>query len=254
MLAQLARTMRFALRGLRKRPGFTSVVVLTVALGIAGNTAILSVLNAVLLRALPYPDYARLVVMNETLLASGRRVAASYLNVQSWKEESASFDEMVVFRTAETMNLTGGDETIRLATSFSSPAYLRLAGARAVAGRLLGEEENSVPLGHPVAVLSHGFWQRRFGGDHSIIGATIQLNGSPYTVIGVIEPEFRDPFSAVTPTDLWLPVMQWPAVDQTPEIFENRRVRRFAVLARLAPGRTIEGARMEMASISERLV
>jgi putative ABC transport system permease protein len=157
MLHRLIQHIRFAIRGFRKQPGFTAVVVVTLALGIGANTAIVSVLNTILAQALPFPESKRLVAIFETVEANGSSISASWVNFRDWEEQQTVFDDMAVFTTTRTLTLTGAEESQRLSANFSSPAYLRMIGAEAVIGRLFAASDNEVPNGHPIVVIS-GPW------------------------------------------------------------------------------------------------
>src|SRR5437667_389765 len=178
--------LRFALRQLLKNPGFTAVAVLTLALGIGANTAIFSVVNAVLLRPLPFKEPARLVTVWERNPKQGydQNVAAP-ANFLDWKAQSQSFEQLAMFGEAHGYNLTGTDKPVR-ANGFAVTANLfQTLGVNPAIGRNFSIEEETQGHDH-VAILSHGLWQRRFGSDKNILGKTISLDGNSYTIIGIM--------------------------------------------------------------------
>src|SRR5262249_8950433 len=183
----LVQDLRYGARMLRKKPGFTLIAVITLALGIGANTAIFSVLNAVLLRALPYPAPERLVVLTEKA-RGGQRVGVAYPNYLDFRERAQSFTEMAGFRGA-LFNLTGVDRPARLQGRAVNWNFFRLLGAQPQLGRLFVADDDKA--GAPrTTILSYTTWQAQFGGDHAIIGKAISLDGNSYTVIGVAPPRF----------------------------------------------------------------
>ena len=183
--------LRFAFRQLLKNPGFTAVAVLTLALGIGANTAIFSVLDAVLLKMLPVRNPEQLVALNH---AGGDRRGNgfSYPVFERLRDRSRVFTDLFAFSTwpESTTTINGREEPLPGGVLLVSGDYHAGLGIRPFLGRLISPEDNRVPGEHPVAVLSYGFWQRKFGGAVSVIGQSIALNGTPYTVIGVTPPEF----------------------------------------------------------------
>src|SRR5919205_215411 len=181
-MTTLLQDVRYGARAMRANPGFTAVAVVALALGVGANTAIFSVVNAVLLRPLRYPNAARVVVIQE-LSAEGRRVQVTAANFLDWREQATVFERMAAIFTRPA-NLSVGDEAERVNFAMTSAAFFDVFGVRPERGRFfLAEEERA---GHaPVVVLSHALWQRRFGADASIIGKSVTLDGQPYTVVGV---------------------------------------------------------------------
>ena len=248
----LVRNIRYASRAFRKEPGFTAVIILIVALAIGANTAIISVLSAVLVRDMPYPDADRLVLVESTRGPDATPLAVSYPNYRDWREQATVFDDDAAF-SVNTLTLSGVDEAQRLTVNFVAPAYLELIGVQPVLGRWFDESENQVPKGHPLTVLSHGLWQRQFGGDPGIVGTTISLSGISYAVIGVAQEGLIDVFSGGTSvTDVWVPLMMFPQVER-PDILELRRFSRLAVLGRIRADVTLEQAGAEISAIADRL-
>jgi len=242
MLSVIA-DLRFSLRALRKMPGFTIVALLVLALGIGANTAIFSVVNSVVLRPLPYRDADRLALIWETDLRDGiKREGPSGPNFLDWKEQSQSFDEMALLEVG-TGTLTGEGEPEQVTGLRVTTNFLSMLGGRTVLGRNFTEAEGAGQARFPVAVLTNGFWKRHFGGDANVIGRTFYLNSEPYTVIGVLGPDFWQ----MLPTDLYVP---WPVA----ELRAKSRVDHdFGVIARLKPAVTFTQAQVELSTVARRI-
>ncbi len=179
----LLRDLRFALRMIRKSPGFTTVAVLTLALGIGANTAIFSFVDAVLLKPLPYPHPEELMMVWEKP-PQGERNGISTLNFLDWKNQNTVFTAMAA-GTGGSLTLTGIDRPVQLRGSSVSAPYFDLFGVKPMLGRTFASDEDQLGK-ERVVVLSHRIWESRFGADRSIIGRTITLDNKPYTVIGVM--------------------------------------------------------------------
>src|SRR5262245_278083 len=197
----LVQDLRHAFRVLRKNPAFTAAALAALALGIGANTAIFSVVNAVLLKPVSLPDPDRLVMfMNTSPQGSG--AFASPAKFQHWREQSAVVQDVAAFRT-NLVNYTSGSFPEQLRAGQVSANYFRLFGAPVFQGRTFSTEEDR-PNGARVAVLSHGLWTRRFAGDPAVVGRTITLAGESHVVIGVIGPSF-DLVEFDPPPDVWIP-------------------------------------------------
>jgi len=187
--------MRYGLRMLRKAPGWTIVMCAVLALGIGLTTAIFSLAHGILLRALPYPDPERIVALsltNTTAAAAGHsRISVNSANWMEWREQSRLFDDIAIARVAVSFNLTGDGRPVRVEGARTSWNLSQTLGVRPLLGRLFTEEEARQDA--KVAVLSYGFWDRRFARDSAIIGRSIQLNGEAFEVIGVTPPGFHYP-------------------------------------------------------------
>ncbi|HEU0091249.1 MAG TPA: ABC transporter permease [Vicinamibacteria bacterium] len=247
---RLGQDIRYALRALGQHRSFAIVAVLTIALGVGANTAIFSVVNAMLLQPLPYPAADRLVMV-WTTTGSGNNAAAwpEYLD---WRAQSRAFEEMGVWR-GQSVTLTGGDaEPDRAFGAFVSASFFDVVGARARLGRTFRPEETDPTTAQPVAVISHGLWTRRFGADPGIVGRTLVLNGQPRTVVGVLGPEFeggRAPFDGwFMGTEVWLPVADFPNANGL-----ARGQTELLVAARLRPGTTVAAAQADLALVARRL-
>ena len=238
--------LRYAARTLAKSPGFTLVAVLTLALGIGANAAIFSVVNAVILRPLPYAEPSRLVVLiGNVKRAQVERRGTSFADYFDWRDQSRSFDGMSMI-AGSSVTLTGVDEPERLAAEYVGQAYFPILGVNASVGRTFRPEEDQTPQRNAVAVISDGLWKRRFGGDLAIAGRAIVLNDRAFTVVGVMPPWFR---GVNDNADLWIPLM----MSGTADTFANRGNRGPNVLARLKPGVSLEQAQGEMTGICKRL-
>src|SRR2546429_1334010 len=189
--------LKFAFRQLRKNPGFAAVAVLTLALGIGANTAIFSVVDAVLLRPLAYPDSGQLVWLSERGPDwSGGSI--SYPNFTDWRNQQSVFERFGIC-SGNNFTLTGAGEPVRLAGALMSADVFAALRAEPEIGRGFREDEDK-PGAAPVAVISRALWQNRFGGQAGIVNKTINLNGKPYTILGVMPAGFEFPDKV----DLWL--------------------------------------------------
>jgi predicted permease len=247
---ELRQDVRYALRTLRKSPAFALIAVLTLALGIAANTAIFSVVDAVLLRPLPYADADRLVsIWNSYAEPQLPRAALSPADFADFSEQHAGFTAMSALADRN-VNLTGHDEPQRLQSYVVSPNFFRVLGVRALLGRTFLDEEG-VGGRDRVAVLSHDLWRRTFGADSGVVGRTIQLSGTPHTVVGVMPPGVRFPdapsFLFPERAELWLP-FSWERRRAEPRGDQFLRG-----IGRLGPGVTLERARQDLAVIAARL-
>jgi len=229
----------YALRWLRKNPGFTVLAVLMLAVGIGVNTAMFSVINAVLLQPLPYPEPDRIVWMNE----SGPEIKnrqLSYPNFVDWRRRNQVFEAMALFR-GWSVNLSGTDKPENLDARIVTSDYFKVMRATPMLGRDFTPEDDQ-PGAAAVTIISYGFWQQRFAGDPNIVGKQILLEDTPHTVIGVAPQNFTHH----GPPPLW--------VLAGPQNWKGRDVRNAGnVIARLKPGVTIDQARSEMNQIAQQL-
>ena len=235
----LLRDARHAVRLLFKNPGFALVAVLTLGLGIGGNTAVFSVVNTVLLRPLPYPDADRIVRVREERPEVRGRALPSFMTsttLQAWREDPQTVDAIAGYGD-RSYTLTGEDAPVRVRGADVSPAMFSLLRATPLMGRVL-ELADEQRGNHLVVVLSHDAWQQRFGGDPDIIGRPLVLDDAPHTVVGVMPPSFYFPDHDA---ELWTP-MVLPAQTQSPG---TRRLRAFSALARLSEGVALEQAQAE---------
>jgi putative ABC transport system permease protein len=246
LVSRAMQDLRYGLRLLRKHPGFAATTILTVALGIGATTAIFSLVYGVLLRPLPFGEPARLAAVwctsTRTHLPPRMNVSSSLFN--DWREQSRAFESMALVRPVANFNLTGGDgEPERVLAARVSANLFEVLRTPPVLGRAFVAGEDSINR-DTVVILSHGLWQRRYGGRADIIGRTILLSGEPRTVVGVMGPDFQYPSRDYA---LWVPLTYNPASLRTRTGYD------FQLIARLAPGATMARAQAELSTIMTRL-
>ena len=246
---------RYALRVLRKSPGFALIVVLALALGIGANTAIFSVVNAVLLRALPFPDAGHIVMVwspNPQIVLGVDELPPSAADFADWRRQNQVFERLAAVNSRQ-FNLTGEGEPEREGGAEITADFFPVLGVKPQRGRWFTAEEDQP--GKRVAVISHALWQRRYGSDTGIIGRQITIDGQGHTVVGVMPPGFQFPRTSEMPnfysfaahTDIWVP-FGWDASK-----WNNRGSHDLIAIARLKPGVSLERAQSEMAAIEKRL-
>jgi predicted permease len=241
-LESLANDAKYGIRGLIRQPGFTAVALIALAIGIGMNTAIFSVVNAVLLRPLPYPRPDQLVWMAETGEVTNRFV--SYANFKDWRQSNQSFQALSTVR-AWPLTLTGIGEAESVTAQMVAAGFFTVLGARPVMGRVFTNEDESD--GALVTVVSYDFWNRRLGADPNAIGKTVRLDDKPFQIVGVMPLGFKDPDRA----PLWVLVGGgWATA-----AWNERDVRMAGyVIGRLKPDVTLEQAGSDMGGISEGLI
>ena len=242
----LVQDLRYGLRLLARSPGFTAIALLTLTLGIGATTAIFSVVDAVLLRALPYRDPGRLVSVfeDESEIGFPRNTPAP-ANYADWKAQTQVFDNVAAIAAFRVFNLTGGEgEPERLDGAAVTQNLFAVLGVKPALGRVFLPEEDR-PGAPRVVVISEGLWKRRFGGDPGLPGREIVLNGTKHAVIGVMPAGFRFPRQAI---DLWTPIAF------TPQQLAVRGSHYLTVVGRLKAGVTLEKANAELLVLSKRLV
>ena len=234
--------LRYAFRILLKHRSFTLISIVTLALGIGANTAVFSVINAVLLRSLPFAEADRLVMIWETH-PDMPRVGPSFPDYEDWRAQAQSFEEMAVHADRyRNVLLTGAGEPVQVQGTMVSLNLFSLLGLKPVLGRTFLPEEDQ-PANNQVVILSHELWQRSFAGDPDVIGKSIRLNDASFTVVGVLGEQYP------LEMDVWLPLSRLNA-----NSFTNRMTHHISrVIGRLKPGVTIEQASREMQAIAERL-
>jgi putative ABC transport system permease protein len=237
----LLKDVRFGVRTLLKRPGFTAVAVLTLALGVGANTAIFSVVNGVLFKPLPLKEAERLVLVYETTRQTPRDYV-SVPNLADYRAGTRSFESFATY-VPQSVNLTGGGEPERVVGAFVTSSFFKTVGAESALGRALLPEDDAEGAGR-VAVLGHEMWQRRFGADPSAVGKTLVLNGEPFEVVGVMPEGFGYPVNA---PDVLLPAQKWPNYKA------DRAAHNCWVVGRLKPGVTREAAEEELRAVARRL-
>ena len=231
---------RYALRMMRRAPLFTAGVVLTVAIAIAANTAIFSVVNAVIIRPLPYGSPERLVqVAERNDKLNLPNFGASVLNFLSWREQQKSFEEIAALGFGN-FTLSGSGDPEQVSGNRISPALTRVLGVRPIAGRAFTDDEERP--GAAVAMIGEGLWKRRFGSDPSLVGRTINLNGAPTTIVGIAPASLN----LFTGADIYVPL----TIDPAKEIRLNHVI---LVFGKLKPGVSLQQAQAEMDTIASRV-
>jgi predicted permease len=245
-LEAFCQDLRYGARLLARNKAFAAVAVLTLALGIGANTAIFSVVNAALLRPLPYPQPSSLTILwGNAKRVRLERFGASYPDFLDWRDQSQSFEAMAMFDDGS-FALTAIDTPERIPGEYVSQPYFSLLGIRAALGRTFRPEEDRTPQRDAVVLLGDGMWRRRFGADPAVVGRAIQLNGRAYTVIGVAPPGFR---GLTENAEVWVPMVMAGSAEDMKE----RGSRGPEVLARLRKGVSIAQAQAEMDAVSARL-
>jgi putative ABC transport system permease protein len=258
IINELAQDLRYGLRQLRRNPGFTTVAVLTLALGIGANTAIFSVVNAVVLRPLPYPHSDRLIWIAESVPALKSEVASGGDYVD-WKDQNHTLDRIAAYDTvyrqslregsggggSADFNLTGRDTPARVHGAFVSASFFATLGVEPQLGRAFTDNEDQ-PNGPHVAVLVHSFWQQYFGSDPHVLGQTVNLDAAPYTVVGVMPARFS--FPGDSDAQILMPL----ALNQAQERLRIQGQRHVRIIGRLKPGISLAAARADLDEIRKR--
>ncbi|HSM03775.1 MAG TPA: ABC transporter permease [Longimicrobiales bacterium] len=250
MVNAIRQDIRYALRTFRRNPGFTLVAALTLGIAVAGNTAIFSVLDEAVFQALPFPEADRLVFINGVHVTEGGVGVrmASVPEFRDWQEGSQNVDPMVAVQGAS-LTLGGDGPAERVDAELVSEGYFELLGGRAELGRTFTPQEAATPDGHPLAVISRGLWQRRFGGEPDIVGRTLELNDRSFTILGVMPDNFQGVGLGV---DAWIPLGMISVVASV-ETLDARGSRFLPVVGRLAAGASVEQAQAELDGIAREL-
>ncbi len=251
-MGNLLQDIRYAIRAMLRSPGFTAVAVLSLALGIGANTSIFSVINAVLLRSLPYknPDQLAMVFIEREQPGKDKETSDvwSYPKFEALRDASQTFEQIAVVSN-QNFPLTDTDSPERLSVEMVSASYFPMLGIEAVQGRTFTNDEDKTPGANPVALLSYKLWQRRYGAAPNIIGQTISLNKVPLEIVGVLPESFKGQKGT---TEVWVPVMMAPQL-----IFARRLQTRFAhwtqVIARVKLGVTLAQAQSEMETVAAKI-
>ena len=245
---QLRQDFRFALRSLRRAPAFSVIIIVTLGLGIGANTAIFSLMDQVLLRTLPVRAPEELVLFDGPGPFSGRTNNNMTFSVPMFRGlELGSRDVMagMLARYDTSATLTAGTRSERVYVELVTGNYFNVLGVGSVLGRTLGAEDDRTPSSHPVVVLSHGYWQRRFGGQTNILNQEIRINNHPMTVVGVAARGFSG-LDAGSPADLFVPIMMKAELTPTWNDLDTWRSRWVTIMGRRKPGVTIEEAAAAM--------
>jgi putative ABC transport system permease protein len=238
-LETLWQDVRYGLRQLKRNPGFTAVAVITLALGIGATTAIFTVVNAVLLRPLPYPHPEELVYVQEILGNYGPTPFVGNKEFAAWRNQSRTLSPIAAYMDFAA-NLTGGGEPERVICGTATASFFFILGVRPVVGRLFLPEEDR-PGGPPVVILSEALWKRRYGGDPSVLGRGVTLDGKVYTVVGVLPASFVIPDQFKLDYALWVPLAESDT--------GTGRLRFSRAFGRLKPGMSVATARTELDTI-----
>ncbi len=238
--------LKYALRQLRRSPGFTSVAILTLALGIGANSAIFSVVNGVLLNPLPFPQPDQLVAIHENK-PNFEGGSISYPNFRDWQRENHTFSAMAVARPYA-FSLTGTGQAEQVTSQYVSSDFFSLLGVKPLLGRTFAPEEDRIGAA-PLALVSEGFWKRKLGPESDVLGKSLTLDGGPYTIVGVIPASFHLLIPSFSDSEVYVPIGQWK---------NNLLTNRGAGLGihgvgRLKPGVTIEQARSDMDAVTRAL-
>ena len=241
-MGNLIQDARYSIRTLAKRPAFAIIAVLTLALGIGANTAIFTVVDAALIRSLPYENPDALVHFWETTQKQDfSQHEASYPDYLDLREQNRVFEDMAGYNQGS-LTLTARDGSERLRAARVTSSFFPLLGVKPTLGRTFLEGEDQ-PGAEPTVIISHGLWQRRFGSDSQIIGQTISLNGESFTVVGVLPPQFK--FARVGDAEVWVPL------NPLPFQVSRRNLYWLNVIARIKSGVTLKQAQSEMDSFAE---
>ncbi len=238
---------KYAFRSLRKNLGFSLIVVLTLAFGMGANAAIFSLMDQVLLRRLPVRDPSQLVFLDGPGAFQGRtfnRMTFSYPMYKDFRDRNEVFSGLLArFPTAMTIAWEGRSE--RVNGDIVSGNYFDVLGVRPALGRVFNESDDRTPGAHPVAVLSYGFWQRRFGGDPAVVDRTLVVNGHPMTIVGVSASGFNG-IQVGSNSDVVVPMMMKAQMTPTWNDLDNRRSRWVTIMGRLKPGVTADAAEVQL--------
>jgi predicted permease len=249
---------RYSVRTLVRTPTFTAAAVLSLALGVGANTTVFTVINALFLNPLPVDQPARLVAVNtldtKNTTQFGNIMPLSYPNLVDLRDGTKAFSGLAGYSAPILLAMSSGGETEMVFSTLATGNYFDVLGVRPAAGRFFLAEEDRTPGTHPVAVLNHRFWQRRFGGRADIAGSTIRLNTIDFTIVGVAPSGFMG-VSALLGPDVWLPAMAAPLVlpGGSGAWLTDRSALSFSGAARLAAGVTLEQARAQVSTVARAL-
>jgi putative ABC transport system permease protein len=238
----LRQDLRQSIRALYRQPAFALIAVATLGLGIGANTAVFSVVNGVLLSPLAYRDPERLVLLWESV-PDMPQILVSYPNYLDWRKQNRTFEDLAIYNGFRSFNLTGDGEPERLPGGLASGNLFSLLGAEPVVGRLIGPSDDQLGA-EAVAVLSDGFWRRRFGADPRVVGRAIRLDGKSYQVIGVLQPRIE-----LADAEVWIPIAP---LTNTPE-FARANHPGTLVVGRLRRGVTLDQMRADLARVTKQL-
>jgi predicted permease len=246
----LLKDIRYGVRSLLKRPGFTVVAVVTLALGIGANTAIFSLVNTVLLRQLPVPHPEQIV----SVALRGKSdpiLAFSYPNYKDFRDRNQVLSDLLIYRFVP-LSLSRAGANERVWGYEVSGNYFDMLGVQAIKGRTFLPEEDRTTLSHPVAVISYGAWQRRFGGDPDLVGKDVLLNNHPFKIIGIAPQGFNGTEVVYTP-ELWVPVSMIEWIEPGSKWLESRNAGNLLGIGRLKPGVSVAEAEASLNVLAQQL-
>ncbi len=243
LLESLLQDLRYGLRTLAKNPGFAAVAVLTLALGIGANTAIFSVVNGVLLSPVAGRDPDRLVMLYETT-KDIPRAPVSYPNYVDWRQRARSFEDIAIYNGFDQLTMTGQGDPERIRGGLASGNLFPLLGTEPAVGRLIDPRDDHLEA-EPVAVITDGFWRRRFAADPAVVGKPIVLDGVAYTIVGVLPPRFR--LTAVS--EVWVPLGRFTHLPRFVRINHSGLIG----IGRLKPGVTLDRMQADLATVARQL-
>lgn len=243
--------LRYSLRMLIRKPGFTFVVVITLALGIGANATIFTWIKAVLLESLPGIERPEELIEIWGATRNNSALSTSHLDYREFRDRSEVLSGLVAHQVLP-LNLGYGGKPERVWGTIVSGNYFNVLGVKAAIGRTFVPEEDRTPNAHPVVVIGHGLWQRRFGADPNIVGQTIRLNEHGFTIIGVTPEDFGSTFAGVA-LDVWTPVMMKDHVARPHFSLTDRSSRWLMIMGRLKPGKTVAEAQANIATIARQL-
>jgi predicted permease len=255
---KMLQDLRFSVRTLIKSPGVTAVAVLSLALGIGANATIFTLINAVFLNPLPVKRGSELAAVYTTDESfTGLQAAATQLsfpNFEDFRDENRVFSGLAAYSGPQGQSLIVEGEPEQVFVELVTADYFRVLGIEPARGRFFLPEEDESPGAYPVAVMGHGLWERRFGGDPGVVGRTVTLNGHPFTVVGIAPAGFKG-IQAIGGAELWVPTMMYQQVlpAQFQDWFDDRRALLFNAVGRLKEGVTLEQARVNLETIAHRL-
>src|SRR6266478_3347553 len=247
----LVRDIRYGFRNFLKRPGFTAIAVVTLALGIGANTAIFSLVNTVLLRPLPVPHPEQLIEVYGTLHNGADYTIQSYLNYKDYRDRNDVFSGLIAYRFAP-MSVSHEGRNERVWGYLVSGNYFDTLGVQPFLGRYFIPEEDKTPGSHPVAVITYACWQKRFASAHDVIGQPLRINGQVFTVVGVTPDGFRGTEVAYAP-ELFVPTMMAHEIEPGSTWLESRGDDNLFVVGRLKPGVTAAQAESALSAITLQL-
>src|SRR5262245_7759027 len=250
MFGDIWQDIRYAVRTLGKNPGFAAIAVLTLGLGLGANTAIFSLINTALLRPLPVERPDRLVTLNNSA-GRGRFPAFSYPNYKDFRDRNEVFSGLLGYRFAQ-LSLSHDGVNERLWGYLVTGNYFETLGVKAALGRVISADDDRSPGAHPVAVVSHKCWRQRFGGDPTVIGKNVIVNGRGYTIIGVAQPGFTGTEVIVTP-EMWFPIAMQAQIEVGSQWLDDRGWKTVSLMGRLKPGVGVRDAQTELNSIALQL-